>query len=439
MDLKKIIFRGLMFMLSFNGFSQLDKPEHIILTNKNNPEISQSVTWRTQDAVEEPIAQIALAKAAPYDSILEQNVSAFSEKIIDKEGDTYYYHSVNFSKLKSGAMYRYRVGSKDGIWSSWNQFRTVSNNEKPYSFIYLGDIQNDISSWGTRTIWAAHNKAPYAKFMLFAGDCVDDGQSNGQWEEWFYALGRVAQTTPILPVVGNHEYEKLKDSQVEKSLSVFWQPQFELPNNGPKGLEESVYYLDYPNMRVIVLNSLIALRSEKELKKQASWLESVLKHNKKKWTVVSFHHGVFSARDGRWGDYPELRKEWLPIFEKYKTDLILTGHDHMYCRSNNQMKSSNLKDGETGPVYVVSVAGPKMYGILEEKRWMDRAAVNSQMYQIITIDDNTLKFRTYTAVDELYDSFDLIKRKGKFNQIIEYISSDNSPENKFPNGSYTRK
>ncbi len=183
---------------------------------------------------------------------------------------------------------------------------------------------------------------------------------------------------------------------------------------------------------------MMALNSEEDLKIQTDWLESVLKNNPQKWAIVSYHHPLFSARAGNHGDYPELRAAWQPIFEKYKTDLVLQGHDHMYGRGRRQYETIEVPDGQAGPVYLVSVAGPKMYGILPAKRWMDRLGLNTQFYQQVTIDGGKLEFRTYTVMGELYDSFDLLKQENSYNRFIEHISSDSHSENLFPGGAYNR-
>jgi uncharacterized ParB-like nuclease family protein len=41
--------------------------------------------------------------------------------------------------------------------------------------------------------------------------------------------------------------------------------------------------------------------------------------------------------------------------------------------------------------------------------------------KIITIDGNTLSFQSFTAHGELYDAFDLEKRKGKPNKLVNRI------------------
>lgn len=417
--------------------AQSNIPKHVILTWQDDPMTTQSVTWRTEKKVQDPVAQIMKSTASPYGEENAEAVPAKVQRVENKGAKTYYYYSVTFPDLVRGSKYLYRVGSEESRWSPWTQFSTASKSDNKFSFIYLGDIQNDILSWGARAIRAAYAHAPDAAFTLFAGDCVNDGHNDDQWMEWFDASGYKASMMPIIPVTGNHEYDHLRD-QKESTLSVYWQKQFELPLNGPEGLEESVFYMDYKNMRLIVLNSTAALSSEKEMQRQSQWLQSVLANNSRKWTIVSFHHALFTARDGNHGDYPNLRAAWQPILEKNKVDLVLMGHDHVYARASKQTKTITVPEGQAGPVYLVSVAGPKMYGVVPERRWMDRAAVNTQMYQTVTIDGDVLEFRAYTVIDDLYDSFDLKKQEGAYNQFVENISSSTTPENRFPEGKSVR-
>ncbi|MDZ7695333.1 MAG: hypothetical protein U5K69_30170 [Balneolaceae bacterium] len=79
---------------------------------------------------------------------------------------------------------------------------------------------------------------------------------------------------PSIAIPGNHEYEgyteELDEQDIEE-LSIQWRPQFEFPLNGPDGLEETTYYIDYQGVRIIGLNS------NEQIDKQAKWLENVLK------------------------------------------------------------------------------------------------------------------------------------------------------------------
>jgi hypothetical protein len=82
----------------------------------------------------------------------------------------------------------------------------------------------------------------------------------------------------------------------------------------------------------------------------------------------------------------------------------------------------------TGTVYVVSVSGPKMY-VLDDEPWWDRAAENTQLYQIISIDGGTLRYEARTAVGELYDAFELAKRDGLPNRLIDRPTRERRHDN----------
>jgi hypothetical protein len=121
--------------------------------------------------------------------------------------------------------------------------------------------------------------------------------------------------------------------------------------------------------------------------------------------------------------------------------LALQGHDHSYARGrvspeDNVMVGTNARD-KTGTVYVVSVSGGKMYSV-SEKGWdglgaeRDRAAENTQLFQVIRVDVDKLSYESYTAVGELYDAFDLVKQENGINDFIER-KSEAGPEKRFSN------
>ena len=79
---------------------------------------------------------------------------------------------------------------------------------------------------------------------------------------------------------------------------------------------------------------------------------------------------------------------------------------------------NKLYDPNIGTVYVVSVSGPKLYKVTKGK-YAKRFAENTQLYQIINIEGNQLRFRAFTATGNLYDEFLLQKQPGQPNLLIE--------------------
>ncbi|MEM9832713.1 MAG: metallophosphoesterase family protein [Bacteroidota bacterium] len=402
-------------------------PDHIVLNFSDDPAITTSVTWRTSPEVTEGYAEVALSTPAPKFWRNAQTIKATTETMDASEVLTAEvvanYHSVTFTDLVPDTLYAYRVGDGN-IWSEWIQFRTASAEPEPFSFLYVGDAQNYILELWSRLIREGYRKAPDASFIIHAGDLVTDAHSERQWHEWFTAGGWIHRMLPSIPVPGNHEFEPYTEEEDKNDiehLSIQWNPQFTLPTNGPAGLEETSYYVDYQGVRILALNS------SEQPEEQAAWMEEVLADNPNEWTVATFHHPLFSASAGR--NNNRLREMWKPIFDKHQVDIALQGHDHSYARGRvaplgeNTLSGLNTRD-ETGTVYVVSVSGGKMYQLREGWEDLgaqrDRAAENTQLFQVIDVNGDTLSYQAYTATGELYDAFDLIKSPdGGPNRFVE--------------------
>lgn len=393
-------------------------PDRIVLTWKEDPRTTQAVTWRTSTEVAHGIAQIAVATDGPIQLQDALQVEATTQHLKTDINEAHF-HSANFIDLTPDTKYAYRVG--DGVnWSEWFQFTTAPSQPAPFSFIYFGDAQNDLKSHWSRVVREAYSDAPKAKFMLHAGDLINRAEADAEWGEWFYAGSFLHSVMASVAVPGNHEQAKQEDGA--RRLSHHWRAQFELPTHGPEGLGESCYTFEYGNTRFICLNS------NEKIEEQSKWLNSVLAKNQSRWVVCTFHHPIFSAAKDR--DNAALRKAWKPIFDTYRVDLVLTGHDHTYGRTgletpmdvpetlSNVATGENKLDPTTGTVYVVSVSGPKMYN-LQPSQVMKRVAEDTQLYQIIHIDGDELRYEARTAKGTLYDTFSLRKRTGEINQLIE--------------------
>ena len=400
-------------------------PDHIILSATADPTQSIGVNWRTHANNTVGYLEIGIAGPGPEFRI---NTKAYPAKrtLINsaeasKDGFKSSFFEVQLNGLKPNTLYAYRVGN-DNFKSEWHQFSTASNQSTPLSFLYVGDAQNYILELWSRVIRNAYKKAPNADFFIHAGDLIDTAHDESEWNEWFAAGGFIHSEIPAIAVPGNHEYRGLNANRPrdKPELSIQWDAQFGFPKNGPQELHKTCYYIDYPNLRVIALNS------NRAIKLQAQWLKKVLEENNKKWTVVTFHHPIFSASTGR--DNPELRKYWKPLFDQYNVDLALQGHDHSYARGaifENPIlvNRSDQNKSLMGPVYVVSVSGGKMYSV-NESGWDKFGAVQEkngerkQLFQHISIDGDQLIYRSFTATGELFDRFELLKQNGK-NQYID--------------------
>jgi len=394
-------------------------PDRIVLTWTGNPATSQAVSWRTDPSVERPAAEISEAYDTPGLHLTARQVQARTTPV-ERENGLAHHHQVEFTGLRPNTLYAYRVQG-GGTWSEWFQFRTAEVEPAPFSFLYFGDAQNAVKSHFSRTIRAAYQDLPMARFMVHAGDLVDQRQGNfdDEWGEWFDAGGWLHAMVPNIPTPGNHEYLYLTPEGESRVLTPSWNAQFNLPKHGPAGHEGAVYHVDYQGVRIISLDSYAALENEGSAQAQARWLEGVLRNNPNRWTIVTHHHPMFSVSLGR--DNPPLREHWKPLYDRYGVDLVLQGHDHTYGRQHDNVpEGTSAFEGETGTMYVVSVAGPKMYLVSEESsRSMTRTAEDTQLYQLIHVDEDRLRYEAFTVSGALYDAFDLVRLEHGGNGLVD--------------------
>ncbi|MEM9352121.1 MAG: metallophosphoesterase family protein [Planctomycetota bacterium] len=394
-------------------------PDRVILTLTESPATSVDVTWRTSTEVEKSVVEVAPADGVAGN--LMAGIVPWAEEVagahepFKSDLGTCHMHTARLEGLKPATMYVYRVGDGDKRWSEWHQVVTASDAAEPFTFIYFGDAQNAVRSMWSRVVREANLTAPKAAFMLHAGDLINRANRDAEWGEWFYAGGWLNGRIPSIATPGNHEYDRLPGED-DKSLSLHWRPSFSFPTNGPEGLEETVYWLDYQGVRFVALNS------NEQVDRQTEWLRSVLADaSRPKWTVVTFHHPIYSAARNR--DNPGLRKQWRPLLEEQGVDLVLQGHDHAYARSGlggPENVTEGVRTKQSNTVYVVSVSGPKMYPV--QQTWdMSRAASGVQLFQVIYVSQDDIKYEARLATGELYDAFTLTKNADGVSTLTEQV------------------
>ncbi|CAM4241564.1 metallophosphoesterase family protein [Zobellia roscoffensis] len=402
-------------------------PDRIIVNLTADPSHSFAVNWRTEQSVDTAYIEVALESHGPEIRIpgvarrIVAKTELFeNENIRDKEALVKAaYHSVLVDKLEPDKVYAYRVGfgeMNDSTWSEWFQIEMPSPDvDEPFSFVYFGDAQNDVKSMWSRVIRKSYKMVPDVDFMLHAGDLINHSESNEEWGEWFYAGSYIHATVPSVMTPGNHEYRDGK-------LSSLWSPQFNLPQNGPQLEEMETYYtLNYQNMKLISFDAEQFNEHPESRKEVMKWLKETLSTNTRKWITLFMHYPIYSTAKGR--DNKALRKALKPLIDEYKVDLVLQGHDHTYARGNDLNKDQGKTlVSDVGTIYAVSVSGPKMYES-QDQDWMARRGEYTQLFQIITVSKNNIKYQAFTPLGGLYDSFELQKddngKKKLINQEAE--------------------
>jgi len=390
-------------------------PDRIVLSPGEDPSTGMGVSWRTDMAATKTLAEIAELVPAPNFSLRAQSVVGANVATISENGEARY-HDLRFTGLKPDTAYVYRVRGSAGF-SEWHQFRTAKATDEPFRLIYMGDTQNRILDIGSIGWRRALLQSGNPQLMLHAGDLVasrDDMVHDDEWGEWTAIGSWALATIPQVPAAGNHEYVDviLPDGGESRKLGPHWPLMFALPANGAPGVQATTYVTDYQGARFIVMDGTSALDLG-TIDNQTEWLKARLAEARGNWKIVLFHQPIFTC--ARPGDTPALKAAWKPLFEKYGVDLVLQGHDHCYGRLTSEAGrdaglEARARGALQGPVYMVSVAGAKMYALNDRADTQpDRVAEDTSLFQTIDISRGRLSLRAYLNTGALYDGFDLVK------------------------------
>lgn len=370
------------------------KPDQVTLTWSDDPKTTQTVQWRTSPQVETGIVRFGLKDAitkgtAPEYETVTAEMSVLEDEMLVNDPINHRF-TATMRELAPDTTYAYQVGADDG-WSPWYEFTTAPAGDVPFTFIYMGDAQNGLDTWGK----LAHNAfraKPDAEFYVMAGDLVNRGIERDDWDSFFHNAAGIYDRRQLVPAIGNHE------DQGEEGPWMYLDV-FDLPDNGPSEIDnERAYSIEYSNALFVVLDTNTSIPAQTE------WLEEQLASSDATWKFVVYHHPAYSSAPRR--DNPTIRKYWTPLFDKYQVDLALQGHDHAYLRTYPMKGEEAVDSAEDGTIYIVSVSGTKYYD-QDPREYTAFGMTNVSTYQVldIRIDGDTLTYKAYDMNGDVRDEF----------------------------------
>lgn len=246
--------------------------------------------------------------------------------------------------------------------------------------LILGDIHNKLQQADYDSL---AERLPNADLIAQAGDWLDRGQFYYHQQLLHEWVPSQLATTPVINCPGNHEYSK----GFNKRLFPKWHALFPQPLNGPIDQQGSSYFVDFPQLRFIVIDST-PLKRIVHLTRTLTWLEETIHGAGDRLVVVMMHHPVLSAAEGRFNAliYATFR------LALGKIDLALSGHDHNYMRRM--------------PFMVINTAGRQKTGREYKHMSIDYTA-EEHVYSVLSIPSNHSPafLRTYRMKDgKLIDS-----------------------------------
>ena len=304
-------------------------------------------------------------------------------------------HQLRVTDLEPGTSYIYEV--TQDIYSASGSFTTSDDGEAPLRIIVYADSETEPESTGKHARWPGDTKSSslrrypidqttgYAQnlkviqqrdadFVAIAGDLVQSGGEQRDWDEFWLHNAKLGASTAIVPSLGNHDYfggpgnlGKYETVASERAVRKY-QSYFDLPDNGAKNTQHSerYYSMKYGVVTLIVLDPTDGLPHQTEQdtnwrlrgendggtapdwhvgSEQHNWLQSELQKAQKtsRFTFVMFHATPYSS--GVHARLPGEKKQGrdilsskplqglTPLFMRHGVDAVFGGHDEMYEHS----------------------------------------------------------------------------------------------------------
>jgi len=371
-------------------FPSSDKPDQILLTWSKDPKNSVDIQWRTNTSIKDGLVKYWIE--GKKDTLTAKAESSVMEDRM-LYNDRYIHRFVtHLSHLKNGTTYFYKVGSKNSkTWSDTKIFKTEAKDQNKFSFIWFGDTHKD-PKWG-EMLQEANKQHPETAFFSIAGDMVSTGLYRTDWDNFFGVTKDVFSYKPLMPVPGNH------DRQDGLGTWMYYQI-FSLPQNGPEKVHpESTYAFTYGNALFLMIDSTHPMEDQTE------WIENQLKNTNAIWKFVMFHFPPYNFEE----PYFEYQKEWVPIFDKYHVDMVMSGHIHYYMRSKPMNNGKVVDSYKKGTVYTISIGTTSRARDIGKEPYAEVRFSEGQYYQHMAIDKNILKYTTYNKEGKVVDQFSIEK------------------------------
>jgi hypothetical protein len=356
-----------------------------------------------------------------------------------------YYNEATITGLKPGTEYYYRLGDGDGNWSATYEYAT--RNPREFSFIYLSDAQigasqprgataeqlaaaiaSDTAGW-INTLTVVSQDFPKSAFILSTGDQIETPGNADQWTGFFTPAALTS--IPVAPAIAAHD--ELGAGMGGPVSSYAFDYHFNLPNETKHPTVESCadnpppqpgqpcsstveselaagdYWFTYGKALFMVLNM-----DSNDYAAHETFMQAAIDSNPNvKWKIVMFHYTLYTAA-GRPVDAPR-KAALLPIIQALGIDVVLTGHDHVYCRTYQMLddtaQTSQLLgvDGTsvinpTGVLYMVanSASGSKYYDLASPmngyvaKYYQPAKESRTPCFSYITVNDTSINISAYT-------------------------------------------
>ena len=319
---------------------------------------SRTIMWQSDSSEADAVIEYRLVGDEHTQTI------GATDKAFTDDGSTTYIHEATLTGLTPNTKYEYRVGYDADRRSDWYTLETAGTSV--YDVLIYPDSQSgDYSQW-EEIVKSSALRNPRTALYISMGDLVDNGEQAYQWRTWLNSIKPLSANVPLATTLGNHEMYTLDWKMREPYAYLNY---FGVPPNGNEIFNRRYYSYDFGDVHYVVLDTMLYESNHEDnhdthhpdlYDVQVQWLRQDLAANTKKWTVVLMHRDPFQYAFNRPGanrdvGFNEEGVLFMPIFDEFNVDLVLSAHLHSY---RNRGHVRNFDREASGPLYILTgIAG----------------------------------------------------------------------------------
>lgn len=382
-----IIFLIFFYLPLFAG----QNPLPVYLTWQNDPSTTMTIQWLSSPEVTDSSIEYLQIIDKQEEKELKWLTAQGHCKPLPLRAP-YNINVLELQKLDPNCEYRFKIKNTENE----HRFRTAPKElSDTFRFAVGGDVYPDgVQPFEEMAKQVAlHNP----KFVLLGGDLAYSTSKNkDDFSRWFTFLSVLSKEMkdksgcmiPFLVTIGNHEVMGRYDQGSNKAP--FFYSLFAMP--GAQGYNV-LRFGDY--LSIIILDSD---HTNPIPGKQTEWLKAELQKQANILNRFAIYHvAAFpSVRYFRQSISSAIRRNWVPLFEKYGVQAVFENHDHAYKRTYPLIGESHIPNG-------VVYFGDGSWGVKprvpKKASWTTYLAKTVSCRQFLQVDLSKTK-REFTAITE---------------------------------------
>ncbi|MCE5293631.1 MAG: metallophosphoesterase family protein [Chlamydiales bacterium] len=378
-------------------FTSLQAADALYLTWQNDPTTTMTIQWLTDP--KSVSDELEVRKSS--DNQTWQKVTG-THKALPYDAP-YIVHTVEVTGLTPDCQYTFHLPED----KEEHLFKTMpSDLSKPIQFVTGGDACHDSGTLFEEMAIKVASTGP--RFVLLGGDIAysvsDKRRAYDKLDRWMSFLKTWTKTMkapdgciiPLVPAIGNHEvmgYYGQTPDQAKFFYTLFATP-------GVEG-RKLLCFGKYMAICILDSNHTHPIGGE-----QTAWLKEALRKSYAYTHRFAVYHvpAYPSVRYYGMRESASIRRNWVPLFERYRTNAVFENHEHAYKRTHPLIDGSEHPDG-------VVYFGDGSWGVKPRipkstfrTTYLAKSACTRQFLQI-ELTNTTRTFKAITPTGEVIDTY----------------------------------